>query len=127
MKWSPISFGSLTFWSPRNLVPEKFGPQEVWALRNLGSKKFELCMKIITWLFRAGPKLLRAQISWRPNFSGPKFLEVQISWGPKKSGAQIRSGTISVIAKEVSKSYSNIILFSLRGKKGKTKSKNRSN
>jgi hypothetical protein len=33
-----------------------------------------------------------------PNFLGPKFLGAQISQVPKKSGAQMRSGTISVIA-----------------------------
>ena len=32
--------GPWLFWSPRNLVPEKFGPQEIWSPRNLVPRKF---------------------------------------------------------------------------------------
>jgi len=71
-----------------NLIwaPEFFGPQEIWAPRNLGPKKIEPLMKIITWLFHVGHKFF-------------KVLGAQISCGPKKSGAQMRLGTISVIAR----------------------------
>ena len=40
-----------------------------------------------------GTKLLKAQISWGPNFPGTQFLREF-----KKSGALMRSGTISAIA-----------------------------
>jgi len=55
-----------------NLIwaPDFFGPQEVWSLRNLGPKKVEPLLKIITWLFHAGPKFF-------------KFLVDQKSQGPK--------------------------------------------
>ena len=76
LKWSPISFGSLTFgpreiWSlrnlgprnlgPRNLVSEKFSPQEIWFQHE---NHFTA--------FYAGNNFLRAQISWGTNFSGSK-------------------------------------------------------
>ena len=77
LKWSPITFGPLTF-----LVPKKFGPWEVWAQRNL----------LPAW------NSLYSIFMQGPTFLGPKFLRDQISWGPKKSGAQMRSGTISVTA-----------------------------
>ena len=54
-------------------------------------------MKIITWLFHAGPKLLGTKISRGPNFLGPK---IQISQAPKKLGVQMRSGTISVTCRD---------------------------
>jgi hypothetical protein len=31
LKWSPISFGPLLVWTPRNLGLMKFGTQEIWA------------------------------------------------------------------------------------------------
>ena len=62
--------------------PEFFGPQEVWSPKDIGLKEFGHNMKIITWLFHDGPKLLGDQIYW----------------GPEKSGAQMRLITISVIA-----------------------------
>jgi len=73
--------GPWLFWSPRNVVPKKCGPQEIWSPRNLDPNKFglwEICspkkfeprMKIITWLFHAGPKPLGDQISWGPKMSG---------------------------------------------------------
>ena len=74
-------------------APDFFGPQEIWALGNLGAGKFGSCMKIIIVA-----KFLGAQISWEPNFSGTKFLGDLYPWGPKKSKAQMRSGTISVLA-----------------------------
>jgi hypothetical protein len=40
-----------------------------------------------------------------PNFSVTKFLGTKIYWGPKKCVAQIRSGTISVIAKIQSRMF----------------------
>ena len=40
----------------------------------------------------------RDQTSWVPNFSGSKIFLDQTYWGPKKSVAQMRSGTISIIA-----------------------------
>ena len=88
LKWSPITFGPLTF-----LVPKKFGPWEVWAQRNLlpaWNSLYSIFMQGPTFL---GPKFLRDQISWRPNFSGTKFLGDQKGQGP-----QMRLGTISVIA-----------------------------
>ena len=78
LKWSPITFGPLTF-----LVPKKFGPWEVWAQRNLlpaWNSLYSIFMQGPTFL---GPKFLRDQISWRPNFSGTKFLGDQKSQGPK--------------------------------------------
>ena len=79
-------------------APDFFGPREIWTQRSLvperGTKKFVSSMKIITWLFHAGPKLLGTKISRGPNFLGPK---IQISQAPKKLGVQMRSGTISVI------------------------------
>ena len=74
-------------------APDFFGPQEIWSLRNLVPKKFDPRVKFITWLFHAGPKLLRDQISC---LLGLKFLGDQKIQGPKYSGAKIRSWTISV-------------------------------
>ena len=74
--------GPWHFWSPGNLGSEKFGPHK--------KKSYDD--------FHAGTKFLGAHISQGPNFLGPKFLVDQISWGPKKPGAQMRFGTISVIA-----------------------------
>ena len=71
-------------------APDFFGLQEIWSLRNFGPKKFGH--------FYEGTKFLGDQVSQGPNFLGPKLLGDQISWGPKKSGAQMRTGTISVIA-----------------------------
>ena len=75
--WAFDFFGPQGYRSPRNLVPEKFGSQEIWAPRNLAT--------IMIFM-------------QEPNFPAPKFPRAQISWGPKKSGAQMRLGTISVIA-----------------------------
>ena len=71
--------GPWLFWSPRNLVPNKFSPWEIWAPRM--SVSAWICYKMI---FMEGL-----------NFSGPKFLRAQISWGPKKSGAQLLSDHFS--------------------------------
>ena len=60
--WAPDFFGPREIWSPRSLVPKKFGPR----------------MKIITWLFLAGPKLLWAQISQGPNEIGDHFSYIDI-------------------------------------------------
>ena len=67
LKWSPISFGPLTFWSPRNLGPKKFGPR----------------IKIIIWYFYEGTKFLGDQFSQGTNFSETKFLGDQNIQGPK--------------------------------------------
>ena len=77
LKWSPISFGPLLFWTSRNLGLMKFGPQEIWTReiwypRNIGTKKFGLLMKMI---FISGP-----------NFAGPKFLGGQKGKGPIEIG-----------------------------------------
>ena len=75
--WAPDFFGPREIWAPRSLVPEEYGPQEIWSPHENHHMAF----------FMQGP-----------NFLGSKFLGDQISWGPKKSGAQMRTGTISVVA-----------------------------
>ena len=67
-----------------NLIwaPDFFGPREIWAPRNSGPKNVGPCMKMPYIDFHAGTN----------------FLGTHISRGPKKSGAQMRLGTISVIA-----------------------------
>ena len=68
-------------------APDFFGPQEIWTPRNLGPKNVGPCMKLPYDDFHAGTKFLEAQMSRGPNFLGTKKLR-----------AQMRSGTISVIA-----------------------------
>ena len=70
LKWSPISFGPLTF-----LDTKKFGPREIWSLHENYYIAFS-CRNQLT-------KFLGDQISWEPNFSGTKFLGDQKSQGPK--------------------------------------------
>ena len=59
-----------------------FGPQEIWA-----TGKVVPTWKCYVTIFMQGPNPLEL-----------KLLRAQICWGPKKSGAQMRPGTISVIA-----------------------------
>ena len=76
MKWSPTSFGPLTY-----LVPKKFCPREISSPRSLGPEKFHLCMKIIIQHFHAGTNFRGAQNSRGPNFSGTKKVR-----GPNEVG-----------------------------------------
>ena len=69
------------FWSPRNLIPEKFGPLEIWAPRNLvpaWKSLYTIFMQGPTFL---GPKFLRDQSSHGPNFLGTKKVR-----GPNEIG-----------------------------------------
>ena len=94
-------------------APDFFGPQEIWSLRNLVPKKFGSLIKMPYNDFYAGPKFLRDQIS-----------RGLTSWDPKKSGAQMRSGTISVIAQmntlEAAASFENTLNWNSPPKKRET-------
>ena len=67
------------------LVRKKFGAREIWASRSLVPEKFEPRMKIITWLFYVGPKLLGDQISWEPKVRGPNDTGDHFSYSLKES------------------------------------------
>ena len=72
--WAPDIFGPQEIRSPRSLGPEKLGPPQNWPP---------------PWK------------SLRHFHTEIKFLGDQISQEPKKSGAQMRLGTISVIAESL--------------------------
>ena len=69
LKWSPISFGPLTF-----LVPKKFEPQEIQSPHENHHMGFPY----------AGTIILEVQIFLGPNFSGTKFWGAQKVTGPNE-------------------------------------------
>ena len=86
------------FWSPRNLVPEKFGPQkfgphtflvpkkfgpqEIWSPRNLVPEKFG--PQEIWSPGNLVPKKFGPQEIWSPGNLVPKKFGPQEEWSPKK-------------------------------------------
>ena len=72
-------------------APDFFGPQEIWSPRSMAPHEpYDD--------FHAGLKFLGDQISKGPNLLGPKSLRAQTCCELKNSWAQMRLGTISVIA-----------------------------
>ena len=106
--------GPWLFWSPRNLVPQKFGtqkilgptkfgPREIWSPGNLVA-----AWKSLYGIFMQGPsflepKFVRDQISWGPNFLGTKKVR-----GPNEIGDHFSHSQSGESVKFIKKSDSRL-------------------